>query len=89
MALGAEFGDIASLVYRGTLAPAAVGLAFGMAAVTWLTRLLRAQFAGVSAGNAKPALAAGLILLAIAILAATGPAVRAAWSDPARVLRRP
>jgi putative ABC transport system permease protein len=89
MALGAKFGDIARLVYRGTLVPAAVGLAFGMAAAAWLTRLLRAQFAGVSAGNAKPAVAAGLILLAIAILAATGPAVRAAWSDPARVLRRP
>jgi ABC-type lipoprotein release transport system permease subunit len=31
---------------------------------------------------------AGITLLGISVLAATGPAVRAALSDPAKVLRR-
>jgi putative ABC transport system permease protein len=88
MALGAEFADIARLVYRGTLGPAAVGLAIGAGAAVWLARLLRAMLVGVGAGDLKTAAAAGLTLLAVAVLAATGPAMRAAWSDPARVLRR-
>jgi putative ABC transport system permease protein len=88
MALGAQFGDIARLVYRGTLGPAALGLAIGAAASVWLTRLLDALLAGVRAGDPRTTLAAAVTLLAAAILAAAGPAMRAARSDPARVLRR-
>ena len=41
MALGAEFGDIAGLIYRSVLLPSAVGLAMGVAAAAWLTRLIQ------------------------------------------------
>jgi predicted permease len=88
MALGADFGDIAGLVYRGILLPSAVGLAIGMAAAVWLTRLLRSLLFGVTAGDLKTLALAGFTLLGISVLAATGPAVRAALSDPAKVLRR-
>jgi putative ABC transport system permease protein len=88
MALGAEFADIAGLVYRGAMLPSAAGLAAGMGAAVWLTRWLQSLVHGVPAADLRTLALTGLALLAIAVLAATGPAVRAAWSDPARVLRR-
>jgi putative ABC transport system permease protein len=88
MALGAEFGDIAGLVYRGVLLPSAVGLAIGMGAAVWLTRLIQSLLFGVTAGDSKTLALAGFTLLGISVLAATGPAIRAALSDPAKVLRR-
>ncbi len=88
MALGAEFGDIAGLIYRGVLLPSAIGLAIGAGAAVWLTRLLKSLIFGVNAGDLKTLALAGFTLLGISVLAATGPAVRAALSDPARVLRR-
>jgi putative ABC transport system permease protein len=88
MALGAEFGDIAALVYRGILLPSAVGLAIGIGAALWLAQLLRSVLFGVTAGDPETMAFAGITLLAISVVAATGPAVRAASSDPARVLRR-
>jgi putative ABC transport system permease protein len=88
MALGAEFGDIAGLVYRGILWPSAVGLVIGIGAAVWLTRLLRSLLFGVTAGDPKTLALAGFAMLGISVLAATGPAVRAALSDPAKVLRR-
>jgi putative ABC transport system permease protein len=88
MALGAAFGDIAGLVYRGILLPSAIGLAIGMGAALWLARLLQSLLFGVTGGDPKTLALAGIMLLAISVLAATGPAVRAAFSDPAKVLRR-
>jgi putative ABC transport system permease protein len=88
MALGAEFRDITELIYRGTLFPSAVGLAIGVGLALWLTRLLKSLIFGVSTGDLRTLALAGLALLATSILAATGPAVRSALSDPAKVLRR-
>jgi putative ABC transport system permease protein len=87
MALGAEFKDIAGLAYRGVLVPSAVGLAIGIVAAFWLTRLLKSWIFGVAGGDPKTIALAGFALLGTAILAATGPAIRAALSDPAKVLR--
>jgi putative ABC transport system permease protein len=88
IALGARFGDIAGLIYRGVLLPSAVGLAIGAGAAVWLTWLLKSLMFGATIGNPKILALSGVILLGISVLAATGPAVRAALSDPARVLRR-
>ena len=88
MALGAEFKDITGLIYRSALFPSAVGLAIGVGAALWLTRLLKSLIFGVSTGDLRTLALAGLALLATSILAATGPAVRSALSDPAKVLRR-
>jgi putative ABC transport system permease protein len=88
MALGAEFGDIAGIVYRGALFPSEAGLATGAGAAVWFARLLKSQLVGVTGGDPKTLALAGFTLLGISVLAATGPAVRAALSDPAKVLRR-
>jgi predicted permease len=88
MALGAGPVDIARLVYGGTLGPAAIGLAIGMGASFWLTRVLKSMLPGAQPLDASAAATSSTVLLAVAILAATGPALRAAWSDPVRVLRR-
>jgi putative ABC transport system permease protein len=88
MALGAQFVDIAGLIYRGVLAPSAIGLTIGAGAAVWLTRLLKSLIFGVKTGDLSTLALAGFTLLGISVLAATGPAVRAALSDPAKVLRR-
>jgi putative ABC transport system permease protein len=88
MALGAQFWDIAGLVYRGVLLPSAVGLTIGAAAAVWLARLLKSLIFGVSAGDPRTLAFAGLTLLGLSVLAATGPAVRVALKSPADVLRR-
>jgi ABC-type lipoprotein release transport system permease subunit len=88
MALGAECEDIAGLIYRGVLFPSAAGLAIGVGAAFWLTRLLKSLIFGVSMGDPKTLAFAGFALLGTSVLAATGPAIRAALIDPAKVLRR-
>jgi putative ABC transport system permease protein len=87
MALGAGLGDIAALIYRRVLFPSEVGLAVGAGAAVWLTRPLRSLLFGINAGDPKTLVLAGFTLLGVSVLAATGPAVRAALSNPARVLR--
>ncbi len=87
MALGAGFGDIARLIYRSTLLPAVVGLAAGGIAAAFLLRLLRSFVFGVTIGDPVTLAVAGGALVAIAILAATGPAVRAAIANPANILK--
>jgi putative ABC transport system permease protein len=88
MALGAAFGDVAGLIYRSVLLPSTIGLTIGAGAAVWLTRLLKSLIFGVSAGDLRTLTLAGLALLGISVLAATGPAIRAALTDPAKVLRR-
>jgi putative ABC transport system permease protein len=88
MALGADFGDIAGLIYRSVLFPSAAGLAAGAGAGVWLTRLLNSLIFGVNTGDLRTLASAGFVLLGTSVLAATGPAVRGALSDPAKVLRR-
>jgi predicted permease len=88
MALGAGPRDIAGVIYRAVLRPSALGLSIGIGASAWLTRLLKPLIFGVSNGDPKIVAVAGLTLLGVSTLAATGPAVRAALTDPAKVLRR-
>ncbi len=88
MALGAGIPDIAGLVYRGVLLPSAVGLGVGLAAAAGLARLLKSLLFGVTPTDPVTLMACGAVLVAVSILAATGPALTAAWSDPARVLHR-
>jgi putative ABC transport system permease protein len=88
MALGAEFVDIAALIYRGVLLPSAVGLAIGAGAAFWLTRLLQSLIFGANTQDLRTLALSGVTLLGISVLAATGPAVRSALNHPAKVLRR-
>jgi ABC-type antimicrobial peptide transport system permease subunit len=88
MALGAGFGNIAALVYRGVLLPSCLGLVTGIVAARGLTRLLGSLLFGVGANDPQTLTLAGGALLAIAVFAAAGPAFHAASTDPARVLGR-
>jgi ABC-type lipoprotein release transport system permease subunit len=63
-------------------------LTIGCVAAFWLTRLLKSLVFGVALGDPKTIAVAGFALLATSVLAATGPAIRAALSDPAKVLHR-
>ena len=88
MALGAGAGRIALLMYREVLAPSVVGLGIGVVGAAALTRLLKSLLVGVRPGDPKTLAMAGLVLLGMAVLAGTNPALRAARSDPAKALRR-
>ena len=87
MALGAEFGDIPGLSIAGLVSLGnwtgdwcwGGGLAHAIAQIADLR---------VNTGDLRTLVFAGFTLLGISVLAATGPAVRAALSDPAKVLRR-
>ncbi len=87
MALGAEFRDIAVLIYRSSLLASLAGLAMGAVAAVALTRVLRSLLFGVSPFDPATLAIAAVSLLAIALAATTGPALKAALTDPARVLR--
>ena len=86
-AIGAAFGNIMGLVlFRGMRLIAA-----GLIAGTIVTLLLLKRF-GLLLGvtdpfNATAIAGAGVILLAAALAACLGPALRAARTDPAQVLR--
>jgi len=75
------------VIYRSVLLPARIGLTIGLGAAAGFTRLLQSLIFGVDAGDLRTMAFAGLLLLGVAVLAATGPAVRAARSDPAKVLQ--
>jgi len=88
MALGAQFGDIVKLIYRGVLLPSVIGLMVGAGAALWLTQWLKSLIFRVNTRDLRTLALAGMTLLTLAVLAASGPALRAAFTDPAKVLRR-
>jgi len=65
MALGAEFGNIAGLIYRSVLLPALVGLAIGIGVSLWLMRLLKSLFAGIHPEDPTTLALAGFTLLGV------------------------
>jgi putative ABC transport system permease protein len=87
MALGAEAGDVVRMVMRRSLALAAVGIAAGVGASFYLTRVLQSLLFGVKASDAVTFATAGAVLMAVALLAGYLPARRASHIDPAAVLR--
>jgi putative ABC transport system permease protein len=86
-ALGARRADILRLVIGQGLTVTIAGLAAGMAAASWLTRLLASELYGVVPHDAFTFAAVPVLLLAIAALACFLPARRAADLDPLRVLK--
>jgi putative ABC transport system permease protein len=86
-AVGARRGDILRLVLRQGLGVTVGGLAAGMLASVWLTRLLSTQLYGVTAHDPVSFIAVPLLILASAAVACLLPARRAARLDPLRVLR--
>ena len=88
MALGADGAQVRRSVLAGALAPAVVGVVAGAGGALAAGRLLESLVYGVDAR--EPAIFGGVAvaLLAVCLLAAYGPALRASRVDPARALAR-
>jgi hypothetical protein len=87
VALGASRGAILQMVLGQGLRLAAVGLALGLLFGAGLARVTASAFVGVSATDPATFTLVPLTLGIIAVLASGLPALRAARSDPAVVLR--
>jgi putative ABC transport system permease protein len=87
MALGAEAGNVLSLVLRSGLQLVVIGLVIGLIASMFLTGLIQAQLFGVTARDPVAYASVAALLLAIAVPACYVPARRATELDPAAALR--
>ena len=86
-ALGARAADVRRLVLGRGLAPAAVGLGAGLIVALGLGRVLAAQLYEVDPADPVTYAAVALALGTVAVVAAWGPAARAARADPLVALR--
>ncbi|SPF46496.1 conserved membrane hypothetical protein [Candidatus Sulfopaludibacter sp. SbA4] len=87
MALGARPGSVVGMVLREAGVLVAAGVGFGLAGSLGLTRLIRGLLFGVSAGDPLTLAGVAILLTAIALLACSIPARRAASVDPMLALR--
>jgi putative ABC transport system permease protein len=86
-ALGATRADILALVLRQGLALTALGVGIGLAAAAASSRAIAAMLFGVSPLDPATYLSVIALLVAVALIAASVPAWRAARVDPATTLR--
>jgi ABC-type antimicrobial peptide transport system permease subunit len=87
MALGAQAARVVRLVLARISVLVGAGLLLGMAATLWASRFVGAMVYGVEPRDPMTMLEAIGVLAAVAVLAASLPARRAARIDPAAVLR--
>jgi predicted permease len=88
MALGAQIGDVFGLVLGRSLKIALVGIATGVLGAAMLARSLSALLFGVQPLDPISFVSAPVLLGLVALAAASVPAIRAARTDPAVVLRQ-
>ncbi len=87
LALGANPGSIVQLVLRRGLLQIALGMAFGLTAAFFLTRLMSGILLQVSPTDPLTFLTVGFTLLAAGVAACLIPARRAGRLDPLEALR--
>jgi predicted permease len=87
MALGADAALVVRLVLRSVLALVALGMALGAAVSLWAARFASSLLYGLEPHDPLTLALAGLVLVAVSLLAAGLPARDAARIDPAGVLR--
>ena len=87
MALGAQTGDITSLIVNQGVTLAVIGCALGVAAAIALSRFVVSFLYGVSAIDPLTLAVAVVILTLVAFLASWLPARRATRIDPMIALR--
>jgi predicted permease len=88
MALGANRGRIMQLVLGQGMRLAVIGTVVGLAAAYGLTWLLKRFLFGVKAGDPLALSLVAVILIAVTVLAAFVPALRATRVDPILALRQ-
>jgi ABC-type antimicrobial peptide transport system permease subunit len=86
-ALGASRGEILSMVLRQGLALALAGVSAGIVGAVAVTRLLETLLFGTEPTDPLTYAAAALLFMAVAAMASSVPALRAATIDPAITLR--
>jgi predicted permease len=87
IALGAQRADIVRLVVGQGLKMALAGVAIGLLAAFYLTRLMTKMLFGVSATDPSTFAAIAVLLTFVAVLASYIPARRATKVDPLKALR--
>jgi predicted permease len=87
LALGARSADVGSLILRGGLALAAIGVALGLAASAVASRSLGAQLYGVSPIDPPTMAGAAVVLIVAAAIACWLPARAAMRVDPITALK--
>jgi predicted permease len=87
LALGAQTGDVATLVARDIGATMLLGLAAGVLACLGLGRLLQSYVFGIAAWDMLSMTAAVALVCAVAVFACLNPTRRALRLPPALVLR--
>jgi putative ABC transport system permease protein len=87
VALGARRGDIVRLVVGQAVAMTAVGVGIGVLLALWGGKSLSAMLYGVGPRDPLALGGASIFLLAVALLAALAPALRASRIDPTIAMR--
>ena len=87
MALGATRGDVLMMVMRHAALAVTAGLAIGMAASFWATRLLTSQLFNTSPNDPLTLVLVSILFAVVALVATAVPALRAASVDPTSALR--
>jgi len=87
VALGAQRGDLLRLVVGQAMRVSAIGVALGLVAAYFLTRLMASLLFGVSATDPPTFAAIAVLQMAVALMACWLPASRAAQADPLGAMR--
>jgi len=87
IALGARSSQVLSRILGEAFWLASGGIALGLIAALWLTRLIRMMLYGIGSTDALTIASAALLLIFVSLLAAFAPARRASRIDPIRALR--
>jgi predicted permease len=88
MAIGASAGDVVRLLIRQNMWPVVGGLVAGLAVALLGARVFTAQLFGISPYDPLAIVPAVVVLAGTALAAVAIPALRAARTDPASVLRQ-
>jgi len=87
MALGARASGVVGRVIREGVGLTLLGLGIGVAGAVGLTRLMQSMIHGVSATDPVTFVAGVVLLIVVAALASSVPALRASRVNPIEVLR--
>jgi predicted permease len=87
IALGARANQVLSGVLREAFVLTGAGIVLGLLAALWLTRFIRVMLYGLAGTDALTVGGAAALLIAVSLLAAFAPALRASRIDPIRALR--